>query len=192
MTKKIDRKLNGQDIIEKEFGDFKENGGRIEGWFTSVGNSNVINKTSGVEAQLISWDNGNISLRGMKNGQPTVEQIDLKPGGVYFGPVSKNLNGYTKLPNGMIMQWFQTVVTSNTTNDAFEAPGKINFPIAFPNAVPVCIATVYSVNGNAVPARSIYSTVSQDLSGCWIQLQNLTASFSQGMQIIVRVASIGW
>lgn len=55
---------------------------------------------------------------------PAIEGLETFKKG--FDGSSKEINGYTKLPNGMILQWcyFSTATRSN-----------FNFPMAFPNAV---------------------------------------------------------
>ena len=45
---------------------------------------------------------------------------------VYFGSVQKAANGYTTLPNGLIMQWGRGQITND---------GDVAFPIAFPNSL---------------------------------------------------------
>lgn len=55
--------------------------------------------------------------------------------------VSKTANGYTKLPNGMILQW----VTGPLSINENTAYAPINFPIAFPTA---CLQVMVSTKGN--------------------------------------------
>jgi hypothetical protein len=54
---------------------------------------------------------------------------DTMTGDLNLAGISKTSNGYTKLPNGMILQWG----TSSTTTANY-AVGTITFPIAFPTA----------------------------------------------------------
>jgi hypothetical protein len=54
---------------------------------------------------------------------------------------SKNSAGYTKLPNGLIIQWATAVVTSNSSGYA-----TYTFPIAFPNT---CLVVSCVDNGGA-------------------------------------------
>lgn len=53
--------------------------------------------------------------------------FDFGNKGVYFGSVQKAANGYTTLPNGLIMQWGRGNI-SNGNND-------VQFPIAFPSTL---------------------------------------------------------
>jgi len=59
-----------------------------------------------------------------------------KNGDVYFGSYSKSANGYTKLPNGLILQWGCFI------NDVADDQTK-SFPITFPNAVFCVVAGQY-------------------------------------------------
>ncbi len=48
---------------------------------------------------------------------------------------SKQQNGYTKLPNGLIIQWGKITVNVTNTNAHWEGNIQNTFPIQFPNAV---------------------------------------------------------
>ena len=58
---------------------------------------------------------------------------------------SKNQNGYTKLPNGLIIQW--GTFSGTSTANKFDKI-SITFPIAFPNTCLVVTATANSGNIN--------------------------------------------
>jgi hypothetical protein len=80
---------------------------------------------------------------------------------------SKTTNGYTYLPNGLIIQWFGQ--TSNTYN-SHNSQITFNFPIAFPNAVlhltwefndpaasPASVSQVNILSNTLSSLNSIYS-----------------------------------
>jgi len=89
---------------------------------TSADEDKIRFKTAGSERVTID-ENGNVGI-GTTNPQHKLEVN----GDVYFGDYSKSTNGYTKLPNGLILQWGKYVTNSNN-------PVTITFPISFPNAV---------------------------------------------------------
>lgn len=72
-----------------------------------------------------------------------------------LGVSSKTANGYTYLPNGLLMQWCTVSSLSATTATAY------NFPIAFPTA---CLAV--STGGNAVTILVHSYTTSAVTANC--------------------------
>lgn len=102
----------------------------------------------------------NLGLGSMAT-QPTTNFVATS-GGTMTGDlnlpgVSKTANGYTKLPNGMILQW--ATGASTTTGDQDQT---ITFPIAFPTA---CLHVAVSTLGN-----------SSVLSDAWFQEKSSTAT----------------
>ena len=53
-------------------------------------------------------------------------------GDLWLSGCSRDTNGYTKLPNGMIMQW--GLIKTTLTSDGQNITGTITLPIQFPNA----------------------------------------------------------
>jgi len=70
-----------------------------------------------------------------------------KGGEVYFGSYSKSTNGYTKLPNGLILQWGEI---SRGSSDAVIA---VTFPITFPNAVLAVLISSDSIGSGTPDGR---------------------------------------
>ena len=62
---------------------------------------------------------------------------------IYLNGINKNTNGYTKLPNGVILQWGSVEARS---------PGvdyRVNYPIRFPNkCIAVSIENIMNVNSD--------------------------------------------
>ncbi len=100
---------------------------------------------------------------------------------VYFGSFKKGTDGYTTLPNGLIMQWGRHVLSSNPG----EGNGIITFPIAFPNGCLNVSATretaspsgdnsdgglcVFNFNTNSasIHYNTYYGNASGSLRGCY-------------------------
>lgn len=136
---KIDEKLFA---VIQAWEDFKANGGEIGG---TDGTKLKINgrAITAIGEALALIGEGTFPLYYARNRTHNVDQ--LIPGGkgelgsdearwqeIYLGNYSKNANGYTKLPNGMIMQWGQIDITiSNSNNGAITA----TLPIAFSTSV---------------------------------------------------------
>ena len=78
---------------------------------------------------------------------------------LHLSAVSKATNGYTKLPNGMIMQWgeFNWVISGGGTNNYT----SVTLPISFPNMNTMCSASInYNIGEN---------------SGAWIEYVSVNA-----------------
>ena len=134
MAKKIDKKLNGVDIVDKEFGDFLDNGGTIGGIIKSNKALEVKSTTHNESVRLL-MESGQVALRHYVGDSQAsnlfVSDVNDKST-LFYGDVnilngfSKTTNGYTKLPNGFILQWGS--VTVNATQGA-----TVMFPIQFPS-----------------------------------------------------------
>ena len=63
----------------------------------------------------------------------------------YFGQYSKNTNGYTKLPNGLLLQWgfISNNISSGKSNTT------VTYPIEFPNKVVSIVANVSSLDSSS-------------------------------------------
>lgn len=158
-----DLNLNFDIIDEKLFAviqaweKFKASGGEVNG--------PIITPTGiqGPSSCSYAFGSGNLQI---KNGEARIDFISgdgVKPprlepltGGdydlgdpdyyfknVWIGPYSKTSNGYTKLPNGVILQWGSVEARS---------PGvdyRVNYPIRFPNkCIAVSIENIMNVNSD--------------------------------------------
>ena len=197
MAKKIDRKLNGEDIVEKEFGDFLENGGEIGGtitfpkgitrqalqkitvrskdytqrsglsnyngyptWSTVIEDPDDDNNTNGLLFMLGSGSgdayNDNY-LRPLKMGYAQKNNLGSATvpwDDIFLKGVSKGTNGYSRLPNGLILQWGTGWTTTDTVNPHYTA-----FPLKFNTAVlgVVCTGlTEGSSNYVSIVALNVY------------------------------------
>ena len=74
-------------------------------------------------------------LPGWKNRSLGREGTEQVWSNIFLDGVSKNTNGYTKLPNGMILQWG---IAEGRIGDFI----TVTLPIAFPNKILICGATV--------------------------------------------------
>ena len=90
-------------------------------------------------------------LRGAPDGTLTWDGVSL------IGTASKASAGYTKLPNGIIIQW------GISSGKSGEVSGTVTFPIAFPTA---CLAVIPGTKAAA-------GSASYDQ---WIQLTAMTAT----------------
>ena len=91
-----------------------------------------------------------------KVGGSFVSQFGLgikKNGDVYFGTYSKSTNGYTKLPNGLILQWGvvdfndQSLSQSSYNSNVYYTSETVTFPISFPNQLLSVVAQVQDAPG---------------------------------------------
>ncbi len=78
------------------------------------------------------------------NGDFVDVPFEIQPNGdFYCSGYSKNTNGYTKLPNGMILQW--GTVAGSMSNGFKQL--WVNFPITFPNTCHAVICTPKTSGG---------------------------------------------
>lgn len=155
---------NWDDIDEKLFAviqaweEFKANGGEIGGNIVRVnhekqydwifGHSGFTDKSAMISlkdrvTQATMGLNFNLkpgissSISPISNGEIDFGLPNYTFKDIYVGSVSKNSNGHTKLPNGMILQWGKKTLPMNNDHTAMSAT---NFPITFPTEALVVIA----------------------------------------------------
>ena len=123
-----------------------------------------------------------VSAAGLSPLQSDVTQIlQALPAALASRPeMARNLsvNGYQKLPGGLVLQWGTAIVGTSTT----AASLNITLPIAFPTAGLFSIAsgTDVSIGGVSAPARA--QTVTQTTLTV---VHSATASFSQSIRWFV-------
>ena len=91
-----------------------------------------------------------------------------------FGTLSNAANGYMKLPNGMILQWFQS---GNLTDFGGLLSTTVSYPIAFPTAVRQVFISYKTVSGNGPDAMTGWwnPTAATPLSVCTITYREVGA-----------------
>ena len=91
------------------------------------------------------------SFRPMVDNALDLGSSNYKWKNIYLSGVSKSKNGYTKLPNGLIMQWGTWVKTATETSSSYTY--TINFPTSFPSTCLMVVpyASAFSTKGNYHP-----------------------------------------
>ena len=142
-TNDFDNRL--KQLVE-DWNNFKSNGGEIGGNviskgyvktsenFYSTGTNDVglMSDTSGVKYSSVSK-----ILYPTLNDTVSLGNSSLRWKDVYLTGVSKSTNGYTKLPNGMIMQW-GTVDMSIDQNSVVTQ--QVTLPVVYSNKILSCFA----------------------------------------------------
>lgn len=125
--------------------DFKNNGGTL---FNSLGLKSVSTTVDSVKTNKpkleVSAKDGGIEITGGGAlipiyNNPTSFIMDLGTssspfGNLFIGVHNDATSGYTKLPNGYILQWIKPAITSVSGGSI-----GINFPIAFPSKCITCL-----------------------------------------------------
>ena len=79
------------------------------------------------------------SFRPMVDNALDLGSSNYKWKDIYLNGMNKNANGYTKLPNGLIMQWgyhhFLDKVNEGGFESTYSVRTPVSFPIAFPNKI---------------------------------------------------------
>ena len=130
-------------IIQSNLSELALNDNNNYGYATVV----LKNKGQGI-GEFTAREGQNIDL-----GSPSVGFQD-----VYIQGLSKDVNGYTKLPNGMIMQWGQSGISSGQVSNT------ISFPIVFPNKF-------FSLTCNLTGSETVNPV------DCMYSVGNITASY---------------
>jgi hypothetical protein len=86
-------------------------------------------------------------------------------------------DGYQRLPNGLIIQWGQTVVTGGSGGFSD------TFPIPFPNAVFTCVANPVNDNGAV-------AITTKNLTGLAGTSSDLTSNAANG--IVITWIALGY
>ena len=107
-------------------------------------------KDGGHSILVVRGDTLNVGI-GKINPNPQAK-LDVN-GDVYFGSYSKSTNGYTKLPNGLILQWGvvdfndQSLSQSSYNSNVYYTSETVTFPISFPNQLLSVVAQVQDAPG---------------------------------------------
>lgn len=173
--------------VAQEWTSFKENGGDINGGLTVVGDNTAHRHVGGYNDKKyrIAIDNyGDFSIQKLSSSGDFLFNIirdarnsdatgDMGFGcsNIYFGGYKVNANGYTKLPNGLILQWgsvTDTIATNTGNNDI-----TITFPVAF-------------TNKTLMPITSFYASYN---TGNWSSIEvatNLRSDLTTAEKIVLR------
>jgi len=81
---------------------------------------------------------------------------------------SKNTNGYTKLPNGIIIQWGKI----NGTSDGGYIGVDVTFPVAFPNTVLSIQVTPKDISGAGKAEIGTYKYITNESFRCYVEMSN--------------------
>lgn len=116
-------------------------------WASIIEDPDDVNNTNGLLFMLGSGAGDSYNdnyLRPLKMGYAQKNNIGSSTvpwDNVYLTGSNKSTNGYTKLPNGFILQWGEIVLSGASAQSSNAWP---SFPVSFPNA---CI----NITGNASP-----------------------------------------
>lgn len=100
--------------------------------------------------------------------------------------VSKQRNGYTKLPNGLIIQWGKL---GKYPPGAAKIKEVLNFPIAFPN---MCLSIASHINDNAIDDDA-HATDAEQNRNVYAKTNDITkVSFICTMHTPIDTAGLGW
>lgn len=133
----------------QDWENYKANGGEVGGASSFKGNVEIRDELDEEIIYKMTGKSGKLSLgRYSKSYPDTVDELFSisygKDGGsksFNIGAVSKETNGYTTLPNGLILQWGTVTLPANTGTNTF------HLPMTFPNANLNAQATIFD-NGN--------------------------------------------
>ena len=104
----------------------------------------------------------------------------------YFGQYSKNAIGYTKLPNGLILQWGNHQFLDKVNEGVFESTYSVRMPISFPIAFPNKILS-FSSTSDRVSVFSAFSDVTN--SSCTLFA---TSMVNANISVGIRWIAIGY
>lgn len=161
---KLDQILQASIAKADDWDNFKTNGGTI-GNSSRTMISHTIASTSTTRGSLPMLNLDIIGTGGAaifanpynqvefrKNGDQNGDLVKLIASDIDLGNVQKSSNGYTKLPNELILQWGEFTINDTATADA----RYINFPISFPNNCFIVTGNLSTHDGNTNPRSLSY------------------------------------
>ena len=189
----LDTKLAEAQSIIDTWTQFKNSGGSVGGSINANNKVSLIgdeisfrseNHNKGLVfndkvSTIYDWKNNRHIFRvDDTNSTSTVYANDF-----YFGQYSKNTNGYTKLPNGMIMQWGENVSIMRG-----EESKTISFPITFPNHCLGTLSFIKEVIGY-VPTKA---RIASDWNEHSQFRQTVTVFGDESVTVYTRFIAFGW
>lgn len=120
----------------------------------------------------IAYDGAAFRLQSPKEASTLVTDSSLTGSGTTASPLAVVTSGtlatpgYTKLPNGLILQWARGAALTNTGSQT----QTVTFPIAFPHGVFGVQVTTESVGGLDLSTDCIYEVVYSTLSTSSVQV----------------------
>lgn len=153
--------LQEYDAFKAEWTNFKTNGGTIDKIFlgtapTNTNSDRIVSKNKGLIIGRVdpvnsdNYINGIQFLRNETNKgfmpvtpEETVGFASYPFKDIFLNGINKSNNGFTKLPNGMILQWGRVAQVSVS-----EPSVQFTFPLAFPVTLLGIVGTGIAVNPN--------------------------------------------
>lgn len=200
----LDTKLAEAQSIIDTWTQFKANGGEIGGNIVRVNHEKQYDWTFGHSG--FTDKSAMISLKDRVTQATIGLNFNLKPGvsssispisngemdfglpnytfkDIYLNGVSKNTNGYTKLPNGIIMQWGENVSIMQGQESK-----TISFPITFPNHCLGTLSFIKEVVGY-VPTKA---RIASDWNEHSQFRQTITVFGDESVTVYTRFIAFGW
>ena len=182
----LDTKLAEAQSIIDTWETFKNTGGTISG---------DVDFSTGLNARRVSLKNDqndffsfitlNDTTIGIKFNDSILQTID-RFGEFYIGGYSKEPNGFTKLPNGLILQWGNHQFLDKVNEGVFESTYSVRMPIRFPIAFPNKILS-FSSTSDRVAIFSAFSDVTN--SSCTLFA---TSMVNANISVGIRWIAIGY
>lgn len=123
------------------------------------------------QIKMYASDNGERGIIPAINGVTSLGSNDFRFSDIWLNQFSKSENGYTKLPNGFILQW-----GTITMGQGFQ---YATYPISFPNKTLFCDATVIfnvTSNNNGAVNTAFANAIPSSVSQSQITLHQLSGS----------------
>ena len=186
---KAKQRAKDMTTVAQEWTSFKENGGEIGGditfkkgtiysdrggaggfFITANDDVSLVLQTKNTEKNRI----GDLALVNSSNefcirptsatggGKVDIGGANIPFKDIYLSGVSKGVNGYTRLPNGLILQW--GIVDITVPTDTRFVGKVVTFPIAFPNG-----ATIVNL---ATPCKNVTNNNASFLDGMCASFEN--------------------
>jgi hypothetical protein len=137
---------------------------------TSASVASTLTVSANVNAQANLYVSGNAEITGVLNGSNatmtgriTATSANVSTNTFNFGASSIANPGYSRLPNGLLMQWGNASVNSSS--------GSVTFPAAFTSVYSMQLTPSVSTVGNTLPAVTALTATTATLRSA-----NATAS----------------
>lgn len=164
-----------------DWNNFKNSGGTINGPLRMGGtNAITVYQLKSISSGDVIWTD---DIYPSTRGEKTLGNSEWTWKDIFLNVVSKRANGYTKLPNGLILQWGKTSFGASTGG------GKVTMPLSFPTECYTVLLTNVYANSKAV-VTSLGGTETT-LNSFYVYLQDVISNARPNYTCVVSWMAIG-
>lgn len=165
----------------RDWNKFKNSGGTMNGPLRMGGtNAITVYQLKSISSGDVIWTD---DIYPSTRGEKTLGNSEWTWKDIFLNAVSKRANGYTKLPNGLILQWGKNSFGASTGG------GTVTMPLSFPTECYTVLLTNVYANSKAV-VTSLGGTETT-LNSFYVYLQDVISNARPNYTCVVSWMAIG-